>query len=386
MKKEIYLSVLSAAILCSCNIVGFGDEDSAVKDFAIDVATKVSKNQKDSVVMLYPDAAKADSLALSFIADSIRVEPADSTGMYVVDLGKGKEFTIEKKGEDSLVVTKSKGLFVFPEDDLDFAKKTGMLVDSISDAENADRMSQKEPFRKYLLANFKAPRSLVLTQGRGSHNGGMTAMDFHGIVRYIVTNKSDKPISGKEYRFVYRREDRGFPSRPSMAGRDLAPGASTTYSIDCGMWTIVDGASVVYTATKEQQFEKYFEPQGGEFDKYLESIGGQPVVDKTAESKAPTIVATNDGKIKFAGKLNGKYGVRFELDKNYNGFMYYTSQGYSKTIKISGSLIGNKLTLDETTKGTYTGTYTGTFDGKVYKGTFTRSRDGKNFSFYLSVV
>ena len=128
MKKEIYLSVLSAAILCSCNIVGLGDEDSAVKDFAIDVATKVSKNQKDSVVMLYPDAAKADSLALSFIADSIRVEPADSTGMYVVDLGKGKEFTIEKKGEDSLVVTKSKGLFVFPEDDLDFDNSAKSLV------------------------------------------------------------------------------------------------------------------------------------------------------------------------------------------------------------------------------------------------------------------
>ena len=373
MKKIIYAS----ALLVSLTIASCGSDVEQVKTFAIDVANKVSKNHNDSVVMLYPEAAKADSLALSFIADSVVVAPADSADMYVVDFGGGKEMTVEVK-DDSMVVVGSKGLFAYAPDDFDFAKKTGMWVDSLSDVENADRIAQKDEFRKYLMASFKAPKVLSVVQGRGSNNGGMFAMDFYGTVRYIVKNNSDKPIKGKDYRFTYRREDRGFPSRPSMAGRDLAPGASTTYSIGCGMWTIVSGASVVYTATKEQQFDQYFEPQGGEFDQYLETI-------TPTDGKTPSVAADKDGKIKMSGKLNGKHGVKFELDKNFNGFMYYTSQGYNTNIKILGSRMGDNLILEESTNGNHTGTYSGTFDGKVYQGTFTRNKDGKDFSFYLSV-
>lgn len=373
MKKIIYAS----ALLVSLTIASCGSDVEQVKAFAIDVANKVSKNHKDSVEMLYPGAAKADSLALSFIADSVVVAPADSADMYVVDFGGGKEMTVEVK-DDSMVVVGSKGLFAYAPDDFDFAKKTGMWVDSLSDVENADRIAQKDEFRKYLIADFKAPKVLVVTQGRGSNNGGMSAMTYSATVRYIVTNKSDKPVSGKDYRFVYSRSDQGFSSRPSMAGRDLAPGASTTYSIGCGMWTIVSGASVVYTATKEQQFDQYFEPQGGEFDQYLETI-------TPTDGKTPSVAADKDGKIKMSGKLNGKHGVKFELDKNFNGFMYYTSQGYNTNIKILGSRLGDKLILEESTNGNHTGTYSGTFDGKVYQGTFTRNKDGKDFSFYLSV-
>lgn len=48
--------------------------------------------------------------------------------------------------------------------------------------------------------------------------------------------------------------------------------------------------------------------------------------------------------------------------------------------------MGDKLILEESTNGNHTGTYSGSFDGKVYQGTFTRNRDGKDFSFYLSVI
>ena len=85
MKKIIYAS----ALLVSLTIASCGSDVEQVKIFAIDVANKVSKNHKDSVVMLYPEAAKADSLALSFIADSVVVAPADSVDTYVVDFGGG---------------------------------------------------------------------------------------------------------------------------------------------------------------------------------------------------------------------------------------------------------------------------------------------------------
>ena len=106
MKKIIY----ALALLVSLTIVSCGSDVEKVKTFSIDVANKVSKNLKDSVEMLYPDAAKADSLALSFIADSVVVAPADSADMYVVDFGGGKEMTVEVK-DDSMVVVGSKGLF-----------------------------------------------------------------------------------------------------------------------------------------------------------------------------------------------------------------------------------------------------------------------------------
>ena len=95
--------------------------------------------------------------------------------------------------------------------------------------------------------------------------------------------------------------------------------------------------------------------------------------------------ASNGNEINMIGKLNGKTEVKMVLDNTFNGFLYYTKNGYNTDIKVNGSLDGNQLTLKEFVDGKNTGTYNGIYDGKTYVGTFTRANDNKQFTFSLVV-
>lgn len=95
--------------------------------------------------------------------------------------------------------------------------------------------------------------------------------------------------------------------------------------------------------------------------------------------------ASNGNEINMIGKLNGKTEVKMVLDNAFNGFLYYTKNGYNTDIKVNGSLDGNQLTLKEFVDGKNTGTYNGVYDGKTYVGTFTRANDNKQFTFSLVV-
>lgn len=385
MKKIIYASAIIASMaMVSCG----GSEMKRATAFAIDVATKVSNNQKDSVVMLYPDAVKADSLALSFTAENVTIKPNEAMNSFVADFGDGKELIFDKVGEDKLVVTSSKGLFAYPANDVEFAKKTGMWDKSLNDAELADRMVEIDEFRAYLQKTVEVQKPLVLSKGRVASKGEPMTFEYSATNQYTITNISNQFISGSDYEVVMKGVT--YPANPFWAemttnwvkrekGGDLAPGASVVVSFKTDWYDEINSTIIVYKLSDEQQFEKFFVPQGDEFDRYLETV-------TPADGNTPSAATEKDGKIKLLGKLNGKQGIKFELDKNFNGFMYYTSQGYNTEIKILGNQIGDRLILEESTNGNHTGTYSGTFDGKVFQGTFTRNSDGKEFPVYLSVI
>ena len=280
MKKLSFVAcAMSALVLASCGGAGSTEDtkekalDSA-KVFAVDVATKVSKGQKDSLVALYPDVAKADSLALSFVADSINVVEIDSVN-YLAKFDDGKQFSIAKDAQGKFAVTESKGLFVYPEKDLNFAKKTGMWVDSLTDVQFAERMATMNEFRNYLIGIFKAPKPLVIKKGK-AYSTGEFAMDYLAKIQYIVTNTSDKPVSGSEYNVVSRYDDlRGYGTwSHTDKGKNIAPKGSVTYTIEAGYHTDVKGVNIVYTNTntnKAQQFEENFVPKGNEYEQFLKT-------------------------------------------------------------------------------------------------------------------
>ena len=285
MKRLSFVAcAVSALTLVSCG--GASSEEAkekaldSVKVFAVDMATKVSKNQKDSVVMAYADAAKADSLALSFVADSVKVIEIDSV-TFSADFGGGKTIGIKKDAQGKLTITESKGLFAYPDKDLDFAKKTGMWADSLTDAQFAERMATKEEFSNYLVGIFVAPTPLTIKEGKTTsteYENSWGGVSYDWTTRYIVTNRSNKPISGSEYKITYTLEDAGAVGNPegryreTKAGQDLAPGASTTYKVEGGgrLYLLAE-PKIHYTLTKKQQFEKHFEPKGDEYQKFLDS-------------------------------------------------------------------------------------------------------------------
>ena len=270
---------MSAMMLAACGGASGSGEDAkdkqldTVKMFVVDVATKVSKNQKDSVGTLYPDAAKADSLALTFVADSVKVAEIDSV-TFSADFGGGKSLCVKKDAQGKLTVEQSKGLFVYPEKDLDFAKKTGMWTDSLTDAQFAERMATKEEFRNYLIKNFKVVNPLVMTEKKPIVHEGTCNMEYSVKQKYVVTNKSDKPVSGKDYKMAVRWYDIPYDQKTTeyAPGKDIAPGGSATYEWTSSYYVVVDNVSLKYNSTnKTQQFEDNFEPKGDEYQKFLDS-------------------------------------------------------------------------------------------------------------------
>jgi hypothetical protein len=271
MKKIIYASAIFASmVMASCGESSSNDLEQA-QTFAVDVAKKISMNQKDSVVALYPDAEKADSFVTSFVADSVKVLPTDSATIFTADLGGGKEFTIQKFGEDSLVVTQSKGLFAYADADLEYGKKTGMYADSLTDAENLARMADKAALNQYLLATFKPANPLVVKKiDSGWDNGSC-----EGWLTYRVVNVSKKPVRGKDYNVANRVVAfRTFNS--TRPGKDLAPGASATFEFTFSERYIQsESTNIIYTISKAEQFEQSYEFKGDEYQKFLSVKGNK---------------------------------------------------------------------------------------------------------------
>ena len=280
MKKIKSLSIaMSALILASCGGAGSTEDakeialDSA-KVFAVDVATKVSKGQKDSLVALYPDVAKADSIALSFVADSINVVEVDSVN-YLAKFDGGKEFSIAKDAQGKFAVTESKGLFVYPEKDLDFAKKTGMWVDSLTDVQFAERMATMSEFRNYLIGIFKVVNPLVMKEMKPFVNEGTCNMEYYVKHKYVVTNKSNKAISGKDYKLAVRWYHIPSDDRYTKyeTGKNIAPGGSVTFDMTSDYYYVIENVTLNYNANtnKAQQFEENFAPKGNEYEQFLKT-------------------------------------------------------------------------------------------------------------------
>lgn len=89
----------------------------------------------------------------------------------------------------------------------------------------------------------------------------------------------------------------------------------------------------------------------------------------------------------FVGTI-ADVGVHMSMIKDgtsVKGKYYYNSQGKkeSTSIIVYGRNYDNKLELTEYVKEKTTGVFEGNWEGAVYKGTFTRQKDGKKYSFYL---
>ena len=129
MRKIInFIPLVSALLLfCAC------DKYADVKQFMAELSAAIEKNDTAAIKKMYPDAAKADSLALAFDAEKAQMETNDD-GSIKIELGEGKDITVIKnEGDDGMKVKSSHGVFAYPADKLTLGKKTGQYADSLDD-------------------------------------------------------------------------------------------------------------------------------------------------------------------------------------------------------------------------------------------------------------
>lgn len=266
--------VTVAFFISSCEKSASPEEQ--VKQFAINFAEKVSKNQKDSLTAIWLDVVKADSLALAFTADSIGVEPTQTAGKYKVNFGNA-DMLVSVAEDGKMTVGETHGLFAWPAEDIEFAKKTGQWKDGLNDPEQAERMGDKE-FKTLVTADFskkmqdalKAEKKIIMIKDQVNP-------PEPGIMAAIIRNNSDIDISGTDYQVIFKistsyagMEDISNKENP---GKDIS--AKDTVQVTCywGLHNQPIEARVKMKLSNEQLFNKYFKATGNEYEDYLKTKG-----------------------------------------------------------------------------------------------------------------
>ncbi len=265
MKKKVIIGALMALLLLSCS----GNGEKAVRDYALQFAKAVSSGDSSSVVKMYPDAALADSLALSFVEDSLKIESNEKGDSILIHYTSDIWVRALKDENDSLRIISSRGLFVYNADVMEFANSTGQFNSSLTDLENAERMNDKE-FKPWLIKkHIKTAAEKFKVVGKPRVLYGEPAMSTTVTWEVTVKSTSDQPISGADYKVYFKGENKTEPINWSENGEDVPPKGSVNIMTLGGMWTLVNSAYVNTTLSEEAYFNKYFKPTGKEYEEFL---------------------------------------------------------------------------------------------------------------------
>ena len=267
----VFIFIVLTAILASCS-----SAKKEVAKFAADFATKVSKNQKNSLLDVWPDVAKADSLALSFNVDSIDVEPTQNEGQFKVNFGNADMIvTVAENGK--MTVGESNGLFAWPEDKVSMALATGWIKKDLND------MQKQERFADSLFINHLADKLMdgLKTKLKASC---MTSSinNQEGTATYTITVKNDNDFDIPADAYCFALTEMGFnfdtmndvPVRTNTLGgvKVQAKGIAKcpvpgTYDYEYSSLRV----SVKIEYNNEQAIKNLLKPTGNEYEEYLKT-------------------------------------------------------------------------------------------------------------------
>lgn len=269
--KRIIIPVAAVISLLGTSCNGNGSGDDPVKTFGIKAANYAAQNQIDSLKLIYP-TLNADSVALNYIADSIKIAETGQPGIYTITLTKDASLSVKQAEDGTLTVTGSHGIIGLTPSQEKLAKGTGMITPELSDNEIAERLKDKDFVKfienkavQYVAKNFKRGKQTTIKD--------IEYMMDTGIIRFNVDNNLDVPMQGSDYTFNVVMEDlrTGQTWTNKQQGKDVPAGGSVYYDVEGSGYTGPSRTYVNTTLSNQAILEKYYTPTGKEYDEYLAS-------------------------------------------------------------------------------------------------------------------
>lgn len=272
------------AILCFFFLLIFlpscDGKKKEVKNFAERFVQFVNNDQTDSIKAMYPDENFNSYKRLS--ADSISLQ--EENGNYIVNFGSNQWIEVAISQNGNMIINNSKGIAEFPEERYNTAVATGMIDDTVTDVRAQELLNDNKYFNWLNEKNKQKMQPVKLEQGKISRKFGVDLRGYpcEGSVERMtctVTNTTDKPISGKDYKITYSYSyytcsDGSSPdghARGSKPGIDLAPGESGSINLavmDYGLKNIAVEYNVpvdnlltnkeLYSGNEYQEYRKLF--------------------------------------------------------------------------------------------------------------------------------
>ena len=279
MKKLFFfVPMLALVMLASC-----GDKlQKQVKNFATDFAQKVSKNQVDSIRAMYPDAAKIDSFALAFNADSLTVVETETEGTYKVMFSKDADMLVECGEEGKMTVKVTRGLAAYPAEKMELALATGWISPELNDIQRQERFADTG-FTDALadIAMEQMKKTVVATGWDCTWDNVMNGL----AALYVkVQNNSDQKISANDYTvtsIVTVRDNWGNvpPQRGHISTLDIKPHQTVRLRVNMDDYPVPESKSQIsvnstvnFNLSKEDLLARFYKPTGNEYKEYLNGL------------------------------------------------------------------------------------------------------------------
>ena len=379
-KIALIAVVLAALTFVSCT----DDGTHEAKKFLTDLRAAISGGDSAAISKLYPDAVKADSLALNIVADSVRVESSGSGDTLHVSLGGGKQITLLKTGDNAFQVLSSRGLFAWPEKEVAFAKQTGQWKDGLTDAEQSERMADKG-LVAYLFDEFNSKIKdglsilTVKTYGDSYYEGEWVSCK--GML-FTVKNSTDIDIPGSAWSITYKEGywGGGQMSSELVPGEDIKAGGTVTVKTK-------ELASSTESETSQrlnvkgltlEEFLSDFHPSGKEYDEYVKARGS----NKRPVAKAEALEFVVEGLMGGCGTRLCMYGESGNLLYSPSSKSLDTGEKEQRNVNlVSYDPATARLVIRVSTiEGVVTGHLDGSYRNGTYEGKF-KNVNGKSSSF-----
>ena len=270
-------------------IAGFGflwysqsKGNKEIREFVMQFSKAVESGDSVTIRNLYPDAADADSL---YIPNSeFMITKNDKSNNFKVEWNNDVwvELTSQEKGK--WIIGSSQGLFAWPENMMEFAKKTGQWKAGLTDKELSTRMNDKE-FKNKLIDEFCNNFKKKVIQ-KGSLEV-LKESQFEldpWTLGITIANSNDVQISGNDYKVTMRvwnqyiyngnMDENEAWSSAFVQGKDITPMGETVLSRSFeGMfeWVKDNTVKIQWNINNQQLFDKYFVAKGNEYENYSNS-------------------------------------------------------------------------------------------------------------------
>ncbi|MBR6181728.1 MAG: hypothetical protein IKQ77_11025 [Prevotella sp.] len=271
--KKVFIILAASVALASCD-----DQMKEARQFAEEFSTAVTSGDSTTLNRIYPDASKADSLALNYVADSLQLEPNATGDTLQIRFSPDVSVTAVKDGEGKYSVIGSHGLFAYPPERLEYAKSTGQFVDSLDDISNAERMADKG-FDDFLAQKLKSQLNgalKIVSKKEGDSAEGEGGMMAPMSLTVTVENTSEMTIPGNAYRVIITTTDwdanylDDVTTTHPLAGKDINPGERQSFKYKHPYVGARFSSRVQMLNTGGNMVSGYT-PKGNEYSEYLSS-------------------------------------------------------------------------------------------------------------------
>ena len=266
MKKLLLYCVSILAMLATSCGPKTTPEDE-VRNYGKHFIEKISANEIDSLTATYPDITAVEEYA-NLDSDTVIVAATETPGQFEVTLADGVTLIVNRADDGSITVDESYGLFAFPADKEELARKTGLWDDNLNDVKLAERMNDDE-FFKWVEKKTAAP-SKILSLGKYYADPPTGGSAYSG--DQTIVNNTSVPVDGSDYVVIYHCAESDGEWRESRPGKPIPANGSVRFKEGghgaYGNW--IEGVKMKLSSKEIK--EKFSKPlTGHEYQEYLDS-------------------------------------------------------------------------------------------------------------------